>query len=91
MNDLWSPGKGNSLVIEVWQKGRLAFADPSGQRFRLDDYGNTIQFDAYGDRNHLYGWEIDHIVPTVMGGGDELSNLRPLWWAANTGRNAFLK
>lgn len=42
----------------------------------------------YGDHDSPYGWDIDHIKPKSEGGGDELSNLRPLQWENNAATQA---
>ena len=72
--------------LEVWLKAtRIEGYDP--MEWRQDEVGSLIQFSAYGDRSSDVGWEIDHIVPLADGGPDILSNLRPLHWKANAGRN----
>ena len=43
--------------------------------------------DAYGEAEHPWGWEVDHIKPISEGGTNKLSNLRPLNIPANRGRN----
>lgn len=69
----------------VWAKGQIVIGyDPN--EWRRDTYGNLIRFSDHGNRNSSYGWEIDHIVPVVLGGADDLSNLRPLHWKANVSR-----
>ena len=51
--------------------------------WRQDDYGSIIRWGDYGDRKSAYGWEIDHRVPTALGGTDASSNLRALHWQNN--------
>ena len=69
-------------VEQVWRKGMVTvFGDPA--LVRLDEQGNIIQRDKYGDRKSLFGWEIDQIVPRELGGSDDISNLRPAQCRAN--------
>ena len=71
--------------LQVWLKATpIPGYDES--IWRLDDYGIRIRFDAYGDRNSIYGWEYDHIIPVADDGPDDLSNIRPLHWRANARR-----
>ena len=73
-------------VLAVWAKGEIIpYRQPD--EWRRDDFGNLILFDDYGNRDSIYGWEIDHIVPLAQGGSNHLSNLRPLYWKANVERN----
>lgn len=59
----------------VWQKARK---EPGydGDMFRKDACGAWIMWDRYGDRDNVFGWEIDHIFPLALGGDDSLANLR---------------
>ena len=73
-------------IQSVWNKAQeIADRDPS--KWRQDDYGCTIQFSKYGDRDSIFGWEFDHVIPKAEGGSDALFNLRPLNWQANLARN----
>ncbi len=70
----------------VWNKGLIKSGYPPDE-WRFDAYSCLMKYSDYGDRDSIYGWEIDHIVPKKDGGSDALSNLRPLLWAANVARN----
>ena len=72
--------------LAVWNKGTVIDGFDAAE-WRHDDAGNPISFAAYGDRTSEHGWEIDHILPVDAGGSDDLTNLRPLQWAANVARN----
>ncbi|WP_372397829.1 hypothetical protein ABMY26_13680 [Azospirillum sp. HJ39] len=67
----------------VWIKGSPVYGYDQAL-WRVDAFGQFMFFWAYGDRSHLYGWEMDHFpVPKCMGGLDDVSNLRPLNWLTN--------
>ena len=71
-------------VLQVWVKGvTVPGYDPSLQR--KDRYGAWILRSQYGDTAAAdnSGWEVDHIRPVALGGGDELANLQPLQWENN--------
>lgn len=69
----------------VWEKGYI-IAGNNPDVWRKDRCGAWIGRIYYGNRDSRYGWEIDHIVPEFEGGGDELSNLRPLQWENNASK-----
>lgn len=73
-------------IQSVWEKG-TPVGGIDKNIHRKDAEGNLIQRDKYGDRDHDYGWEIDHIVPKSKGGGDSLGNLQPLQWEANINKS----
>ena len=76
-------------INRVWQKGSIVFGvDPDV--WRKDECTVWIGRNNYGqaDRDLGCGWEIDHIKPVSEAGGDELSNLRPLQWRNNRGKQA---
>lgn len=71
-----------NTIREVWKKAKIDMEnDPNV--WRKDQCSAWINFKDYGKRDSKYGWEIDHIKPVSRGGGDELSNLRPLHWKNN--------
>jgi hypothetical protein len=67
----------------VWNKAIVIFGlDPN--LWRQDVYGNRLYFDHYDDRSSAFGWEFDHSpTPSVLGGSNDINNLRPLHWRAN--------
>jgi len=70
-----------TTVNAVWNKGHLVSGyDPNV--WRKDACGAWIKRSEYGQTTQN-GWEIDHVKPVDLGGGDELINLQPLQWENN--------
>ena len=81
--------KADETIQKVWEKGRkVPNRDP--KVLRVDDDFRIIRRKQYG-KESVAGWELDHIIPSAIGGRDVLSNLRPLHWESNRRRGAFLK
>ena len=73
----------------VWGRGKQ-ISGRNSDEWRKDDFGNLLQFSAYGDTRSPYGWQIDHIVPVARGGTDDILNLRPLHWRKNASLGGLL-
>lgn len=73
----------------AWEKASVVPGnDPN--IFRKDAFGWWIKWTEYGDRDSEYGWEIDHVQPTILGGSDAVSNLRALHWRNNSSLGGML-
>ena len=57
--------------------------------YRVDAYGNVIRWSDYGTQGD-YGWEIDHAIPSALGGSDSIFNLRALHWRTNRSLGGLL-
>ena len=75
---------GDEKIQQVWEKGE-AIPKFDSRMWRYDDYGNAIKRGEYGLQTK-HGWNVDHIEPQSKGGGDALSNLRPLHWKNNAAK-----
>jgi hypothetical protein len=70
-----------ATINAVWAKATIV-PGRDGNELRKDSCGAWIRRNAYGQTTDN-GWEIDHVKPAALGGGDELSNLQPLQWSNN--------
>ena len=71
-----------NTVNYVWNKG-LVIDGYNPELYRQDYSGAWISRNAYGNRDSILGWEIDHVYPTAKGGTDDEINLRPINWRNN--------
>lgn len=77
------------IIEQVWSKAVIV-SNNDPNVWRKDYAGAWIRRDHYGNKESEYGWEIDHIKPVSVGGGNELANLLPLQWQNNqTKENQF--
>ncbi|MCK4822896.1 HNH endonuclease [bacterium] len=75
----------DETIQQVWEKGEVVENhDPDVKR--KDAAQAWIRKENYGNRDSIYGWEIDHIRRVSDGGTDDISNLRPLQWQNNLAR-----
>lgn len=56
---------------------------------RIDCDGRKIAWSDYGKYSEL-GWQIDHILPSALGGSDSAFNLRARHWLGNTSAGGLL-
>lgn len=73
----------------VWSKATTIPNYPS-ELWRRDLCGFAIRYTDHGNRDSMYGWEIDHIFPVAMGGNDDVNNLQVLNWKNNADKGDSL-
>ena len=71
-----------NTINRVWREGFVEEGYDS-DLFRKDAAGAWISRSEYGNRESKFGWEIDHIYPTALGGDSSEENLRPMQWENN--------
>jgi hypothetical protein len=58
--------------------------------WRWDCNGHVIRWSDYGNRSSDYGWELDHILASALGGADHSNNIRALHWRSNATHGGLL-
>jgi hypothetical protein len=89
---LFGLGQAEAKKAAAWAKARPAGLSGAiiGGDVRIDDFGNLIRWQDYGNHTSQYGWEIDHTHPSALGGSDHHSNLRALHCKTNRGLGGML-
>lgn len=62
---------------------------PGTSETRMDCDGRYIDWFEYG-KTSAFGWQIDHITPTALGGGDVPGNVRARHYIGNTSAGGLL-
>lgn len=70
----------------AWEHARK-IAGYDATMFRQDACGAWIMWSQYGNQEHSFGWEIDHILPQSKGGPDIPDNLRALQHQNNASKS----
>ena len=78
-------GASEQLKVDTWAKGQ-PIPDYDAAIWRRDLCGRFMRYSDHGDRSVESGWEIDHILPSSLGGTDEIANLQPLNWSNNAAK-----
>ncbi len=77
----WNKFEGELGKLDAWSKA-APYQNLDPEEWRMDDYGKLIRYREYGKYSD-YGWQIDHITPTALGGTDLASNKRALHHTVN--------
>lgn len=75
----------SDIIQQVWEKG-IVVEHYDASLYRKDSAGAWIARQAYGDKNSILGWEIDHVYPISRGGQSHMPNLRPMNWRNNASK-----
>jgi 5-methylcytosine-specific restriction endonuclease McrA len=75
----------NVRKVTAWQKAVVVTGYNPAQ-YRMDRFGLWIAWDEYGKCTQ-YGWEIDHVWPSSLGGLNTPGNLEALHWRNNRAKS----
>ena len=74
----------------AWKKaGEIPGYDP--QVWRRDGFNSAINYQDFGKHGTRFGWEIDCIVPGLLGGGEHPKNLTASHWRNRRGPLRYLR
>lgn len=74
-----------NTIDKVWHNA-IVVENFNSESIRKDACGAWIIRNQYGNRNSIYGWEIDHVYPEALGGGNDIVNLRAMQWENNVAK-----
>ena len=76
------------LKRSAWGRTSPVSGSANSWEFRKDSLGNLVRYADYGNRHSPFGWELEYIVPTRLGGStDDPQNLQALHWKATAARS----
>ena len=75
------------LKRACWARTSPVSKSQNSWEFRKDCLGNMVRYADFGNRHSPFGWELEYIVPTRLGGSTEPSNLQALNWKAAAARS----
>ena len=74
----------------AWARTSPVSGQSNSWEFRKDVLGNLVRYADYGNRHSPFGWELDYIVPSTLGGSTDPDNLQVLHWKAGAARKESL-
>jgi hypothetical protein len=78
------------LKRAAWSRTSPVSGQPNSWEFRKDVLGNLVRYADFGNRHSPFGWELDYIIPSALGGSTDPSNLQALHWKSNAARSENL-
>jgi hypothetical protein len=74
------------LKRACWARTSPVNAQLNSWEFRKDCRGNLVRYADFGNRHSPFGWELDFVIPTRLGGSTDPANLQALHWKATAAR-----
>ena len=76
------------LKRACWARTSPVSGQLNSWEFRKDCLGNLVRYADFGNRHSPFGWELDYIVSSQLGGGStDPENLQALHWKATAARS----
>ena len=75
------------LKRAIWARTSPVSGQINAWEFRKDCLGNMVRYADFGNRHSPFGWELEYIVPSRLGGSTDPSNLQALHWKATAARS----